>query len=964
MNDFDLGKITAGFRLIKKEKIDDIASVGHMFVHEKSGARLFYAKNEDVNKVFFISFKTPPENDCGLAHIMEHSVLCGSDRYPCRDPFNELEKGSLNTYLNALTYSDKTVYPIGSCNEKDFENLFKVYADAVFAPKAIKEKKIFMQEGWHYELENEKSELKINGVVYNEMKGALSEPETMLENINKRSLFGKTVYGFESGGEPEAIPLLTYKNFCDFYHKYYYPSNSYIYLYGDMDAEKYMRFISENYLDKFEKKDDVVTIPIIKESFQKYAQGEYSVSEKKTNENDCYFSLNFAVELSTDVFSQYSMEVLSYVLFDSNGSPFKHRLIESGLCDDIEGWFDCSTLQMTLSIVGKNCRYENRDKFKTLVLETLKEISEKGIDKKLILSALNYIEFMVREADYGYKPKGLAYGMKMMYGWLHGADPFESIRIYGYFDKMRSEAENGLFEKLVKNNILENEHCSFTVIKSREGLQAENDVKTAAELEKTKAKMSAEEIRSIIDENKDLVRYQTEPESEEAIKTVPCLSVSEIDKNIQTFKTEKTENGALTLRQSNGIVYVQIMFPLDFVPKKLIAAASLLAHCVGVLDSEKYSFQELPSNINMYTGGISARCEVYEHDGLKPVLNLYAKALERNAGKLFELLKEVTKMDFTAMSSLKKIISELKIRTKRSIDENGHAAAILRAMSFCKSEYSYREYLRGMEFYDFLKNADKDLEKTAGLLKQVSELVFLSAKVKYFALCTEGYEKELLSRITDFTGSFKKAENIKCEKFDFIPRAYAEAIKTGSKVVYNAKAADFSGFGYSYSGKLNVLKNIINTEYLWNVIRVKGGAYGCGCVFARNGSMYFYSYRDPNCASTFDAFDNASEFLKNISLSEESLEKYILGAINEQDRPKSCSDIVEKTALCFMNGITEEMQQKSRDELLSTKSGDIRGFCAFLKETAASKAAVTVGNESIINKNKDFYEIIKEFDVR
>ncbi|MCI1958477.1 MAG: insulinase family protein [Clostridia bacterium] len=965
MNNFDKEKVTAGFRLLKKEKINDIDSVCHVFLHEKSGAKLFYAQNKDINKVFFISLKTPPSNDCGCAHIMEHSVLCGSEKYPVKDPFNELEKGSLNTYLNALTYADKTMYPIASCNEKDFENLFKVYADAVFKPNVLKEKKIFMQEGWHYELESPESELKLNGVVYNEMKGALSQPERVLENLNSRSLFGKTVYGFESGGEPDAIPELTFKDFCDFYNQYYYPSNSFIYLYGDMDAEKYMKYLSENYLNNYENDKEKVRIPVITKSFQKYAESSYSIGEGTKRENDSYFSLNFATGLSTDIFMQFALEVLSYVLFETNGSPVKHKLIESGLCEDLEGWFDNSAYQMTLNIVGKNCRYEDRDKFKTLVIDTLRNVSENGIDKKLITSAINYIEFVLREADFGYKPKGLAYGMRMMYGWLNGADAIESIKMYCHFDKMRKEAENGLFERLIKEYILENEHSSFTVIKAEEGLQAKNDSKTAEKLREIKSKMNDTEIKQIIKEAKELKEYQSAPEKKEDLKKVPCLTLNEVDKKIKKLNTEKTKNGILTVHESNGIFYVKIMFSLDTLPKELISAASLLAECIGSLDTEKYGYADIPGEIAMYTGGIYAKCEVYERDGeIMPVLSVYGKALERNAGKLFELMDEtVLKMNFNAADSLKKIIKELKIRIERTINENGHIAAVFRALSFCKKEYAYREYLRGITFSDFISKAEKDT-KTLEMIKKAAELIFSSDNVVSSVLCEESFKDNLNDMVSKFYEKMPVNKDKKLYPFDFEPASKSEGIITSSKVVYNAKAADFKKLGFKYSGKMNVLKNIINTEYLWNEVRVKGGAYGCGCVFSRNGNLYFYSYRDPKVKSTFDIYNNTAEFIEKTDFSKDEIEKYTLGAVNEIDRPKSSTEILEMSTICFMNDITDEMLQKSRDEMLSVNLDDIHSFSRLLKTAMSKKNIVTIGNEGKINENKDLFDTVRNLNVR
>ena len=948
-----------GFKLIKTENVDDINSLCHVFMHEKSGARLFYAQNDDKNKVFFISFKTPPENDCGTAHIMEHSVLCGSEKYPLKDPFNELEKGSLNTYLNALTYSDKTMYPVASVNDKDFDNLVRVYADAVFKPNVLKEEKIFKQEGWHYELESAQGEIKYNGVVFNEMKGALSQPERVLENCASRSLFGFTPYGYESGGDPDKITDLTYQGFKDFYNKYYYPSNSYIYLYGDMDIEKYLKFLDEEYLCNYKKSEQEIIINEVNKPYKEYDEALYSVIERDKDLKDSYFSLNYCTGKSTDILLQFGMEILSYILFETNGSPVKKAAVESGLCGDLEGWFDNSTYQMTLNIVGKKCRYEDRFKFKDLITEKLKELAQNGIDKNHAVSAINYIEFLLREADFGYKPKGLAYGMRMMYGYLHGKDPVESIKMWKYFDEIRNNVDNGFFENLIKEYLINNSHFSYTVIKAQEGLQAEIDRRTEAELKKFKESLSHEQIEKLIKDTEELKEYQDQEESEENLNKIPFISVNEVEKKSEPLNSAEYENGISVFDDTNSIEYIKIMFDLNCLPQDMIPYAGLLAKVLCKIDTKKYSYEALPSEMDMNTGGIYSTVDIYESpDGLRPVLAINGKALERNRQKLFELFEEImVNSDFTKVESLKKIIRELIMRNETVISENGHSYSVLRALSYIRPASAYKEMVKGIAFNDFVIKAEKNIEYTAQKLLETYKAVITKDN---FVLCTlwdkKNNEKsiDLYSKLNKILPEGKKDRF----KFDFASKIFKEAVTNSSKIVYNAKGADFALLRHSYSGAMNVVRNIINTEYLWNQVRVKNGAYGAGCAMLRNGSIYAYSYRDPNTVKTFEAYNMTGNFLRQ-ACGNIDIDKFILGAINDIDRPKSCSDKIETAALRYMQKISPDMVQKSRDEILSAGSKDIL-LCADIFDDAMNNAAsVTIGSKSIIENSGSYYDTIR-----
>ena len=951
-----------GFKLTEKQYVNDIDSLAHVFTHEKSGAKLFYAQNEDDNKVFFVSFKTPPEDDCGTAHILEHSVLCGSAKYVGKDPFNELMKGSLNTYLNALTYADKTMYPVASCNHEDLHNLMDVYLDAVFNPQVIKEKKIFMQEGWHYELNNAKEPITIKGVVYNEMKGALSGPDRVLNNAINQSLFSNSIYRFESGGDPEFIPQLTYEKFVDFYNKYYHPSNSFFYLYGDMDIERCLKHINNEYLVKYDAVNTEVKIidqPV--HNRPGFVSDTFAVPCGTKTGKESMLSLNFITGHSTDRLLALSMDVLSYILLETGASPIKKVLVDKKIAESAEGWFDSSTYQMVFSIVAKNSSCHKIGLFKDTVYRTLEQIVENGLDKDLIESALNYYEFLLKEADYGYRPKGLVYGMNMMKGWLHGQSPMEALKVWAHFETMRKGAENGYFENLIKTYFIDNPNSSIAAVAAEEGKQELLEERNQKKLEEMKEDMSQEQVLNLVNETKDLIEYQSSGDTKEVIEKIPTLTKNDIDKKASFDDYHYFENNGvkelILPLDTNKIVYTKLMFATDNVPTELVPYVGLLSRALGKLDTDKFDYEKLSTQKDMFTGGIYGRLEVYSKDeSVIPVLSISAKALMRNLDKMIEIINQIIfETKFDMQCSLSKIVLDLKAEYERHFDNNGHLSAISRCLALFDEAGAYRDATAGIAFNDFLIKAADNLKETAEGLKKVAKLVFAKENLTIATSAEENDIEEVRKMLYSIVN--KLPENTyKKEKVSLVKNIGAEAVENGAKVVYNAKAANFIKAGFKYSGKLSVVKNIVNTEYLWNEVRVKGGAYGCGCNLNRNGIVYTYSYRDPNVKETFDNFDNIGNFLSNISLTDREITKYTLGALNVIDRPKSKSDRLELMVGRYYNGLTREDVQIERDEILSVTEKDVKDYAKLFNAVIKNGAICTFGSETKINENKALYE--------
>ena len=550
--EYKIGTNYNGFVLVREENIKEVNSIARIFEHEKTGARLLHMENDDTNKVFSIGFKTPPEDSTGVMHILEHSVLCGSRKFPTKEPFVELVKGSLNTFLNAMTFSDKTIYPIASQNEKDFFNLMDVYLDAVFYPNIYKTKEILMQEGWHYDLEKKEDELTYKGVVYNEMKGAFSSPEGILMRKIQETLFPDNTYSNESGGDPKYIPDLTYEQFIDTHKKYYHPSNSYIFLYGDMNLEKCLKFINEEYLADFDRKEiDAEIKPQEKYNSIKDVEYTYSISEEDDDSEKTFLALNYVTGRSTDEEVYMDLNLLEYILLEAEGAPLKKALLDAEIGKDVFGSFDGGILQPVFSIIAKNSEVNKKEKFRKVVYDTLNDIVKNGIDKKLIEGCINAFEFRLREADTGGYPKGLVYYMNAMDSWLYGGDPLMHIKYEHAIENVKKSLNTNHFEELIKKYMLDNTHASLLTLKPEKGLAQREENELKEKLENYKNSLSEEELNKIVEETNNLILRQSTPDSPELLETIPLLSLDDIGKEVEDLTINKVKHNNIEILHCN-----------------------------------------------------------------------------------------------------------------------------------------------------------------------------------------------------------------------------------------------------------------------------------------------------------------------------------------------------------------------------------------------------------------------------
>ncbi|MFX0549805.1 insulinase family protein [Hathewaya histolytica] len=972
---FKVNNIYHGFKLLEDRKIDELNGVGRVFIHEKSGAKLFALLNDDDNKIFSVSFRTPPHDDTGLPHILEHSVLCGSRKFPTKEPFVELIKGSLNTFLNAMTFSDKTMYPVGSRNEKDFMNLMDVYLDAVFYPKLYTTPEILMQEGWHYEIENKEAPLTYKGVVYNEMKGAFSSPEGVLMRKVQESLFKDTIYRNESGGDPEAITKLTQDAFVAFHKRYYHPSNSFIILYGDCDLDKQLSFIDGEYLKDFDKETIQSEIPM-QEPYKERVQLElpYSISEEDSEDDKTFLSLNFAAGTALDGVDHIGMEILEYLLLENPAAPLKNSLVSAKLGKDVFGSYDGSVLQPTFSVIIKNSNVNKKEEFEKITFDTLENLVKNGIDKNLAEACVNITEFRLREADLGGYPKGLLYSMSIMDSWLYGGDPFLYIEYDKLFKEIRKKLNKGYFEGLIDKYILKNTHSSLLVLKPEKGLSDRKEKEIEQQLKEFKESLNEEELNELIANTKNLIKRQNTPDSEEVLESIPMLSIDDIKKEAEEIPYVITEDKGVKLFHTNiftnKIAYINGVFDTSAVEEDLVPYISLLSYILGKVSTESHSYSELSNEININTGGIEFNCEVFGDinniDNYHKKFTIKGKALRDKSKNLIDIMTEViSSSKFDEFSRLEEIISEVKSRIEMKILQRGHMIALSRVASYFSASSEYIDKTSSIGFYKFIadleKNFDSKKEEIKTNLEKVSAIIFNKNNL-LIAITGEDKEFNEVKKHLDPLMESLSSQVLKEEVYNFKEEKKNEGLLTPANVQYVAKGYNLRKLGHEYTGKLLVLKTITSLDYLWNKVRVQGGAYGCFAVITRAGNVIFSSYRDPNISNTLSVYDNTHEYLKDFSPSEREMTKYIIGTISELDSPLTPAMKGERAISNYFRGVTYEDIQKEREEVLSTTSQDIRILSKIFDDVMKQNFYAVIGNESKIKSEKDIFgELINLF---
>ena len=971
----NLGNLTA-YELLQEENLDDLSSKGYLLRHKKSGARVLLMENDDDNKVFTIGFRTPAADSTGVAHILEHSVLCGSKDFPVKDPFVELVKGSLNTFLNAMTYPDKTVYPVASCNDKDFQNLMHVYMDAVFYPNIYQHEEIFKQEGWSYKLDSAESDLEYNGVVYNEMKGAFSSPEGVLDRVILNSLFPDTTYANESGGDPKNIPDLTYENFLAFHSKYYHPANSYIYLYGDMDMEEKLNWLDTEYLNQFDK---IEVESEIKEqpAFEKVLELEqnYSITNDEPEEDNTYLSYNKVIGTSLDEKLYLAFEILDYALLSAPGAPLKKALVDAGIGKDIMGSYDNGIYQPIFSVIAKGANVEQKEAFIKVIEDTLKDIVKNGMNKKALEAGINYNEFRFREADFGNYPKGLMYGLQIFDSWLYDeSKPFIHMEAIPTFDFLKEQIPTNYFENLIQTYLLDNTHASIVVVKPERGRTARVDEALKKTLAEYKASLSDKEIQKLVEDTKGLKEYQESEDAKADLEKIPVLNREDISREIAPFCNEVMDVDGVPLVfhevETNGIGYMELMFDLSGISEEMIPYVSILQSVLGIIDTNHYEYGELFNEINVHTGGIGTSLELYpdaskvKEKEFKTTFEIKGKALYAKLPVVFDMMREIlmeSKLDDT--KRLKEILDMTKSRLQMRFLSAGHTTAALRALSYASPMSKFKDDTDGIGVYEVIKRIDdhfdteKDdlIAKLQSLAKQLfradNMMVSYTSTRSGLDFCVQGIKKvsSLLQQ-----GEKKDSDQciIHCEKKN-------EGFKTSSEVQYVARVGNFIDGGAEYHGALQILKVIMSYEYLWQNIRVQGGAYGCMSSFNRIGDGYFVSYRDPNLERTMKVYEGVVDYLKTFTVDDRDMTKFIIGTISNMDRPMTPAAKGDRAMNLYMNHVTEEMIKKERNEVLDATQEDIRNLAEVVEAVLKADQICVIGSEEKVEENKDMFMEVK-----
>jgi Zn-dependent M16 (insulinase) family peptidase len=961
-----------GYKLIEKKFIKEVNADCYLLEHVKSGARILKIASDDPNKTFCITFRTIPDSDYGTPHILEHSVLNGSENYPVKSPFDVLSKGSLNTFLNAFTGSDLTGYPVASMNEKDYFNLMHVYLDAVFNPLIYSDERIFMQEGWHYELKSKDAPLEYNGVVYNEMKGAYSDPERILYDQTMKNLFPDNSYRFSAGGMPQAIPDLTYKKFLEFHRKYYHPSNSYIFLYGNADLGKELDFIDKNYLSHYEKQ------PVdsgFKEnppfSALKDITAYYPVIEGSSTSDQTYLSLNWVTGTGYDDLTNLELDVLADVLVNQESAPVRIALRDAGIGKDVSA-SSTSLFQNFFTVKVVNANPQDKEKFRTTVMDALRKVSEGKIDRDALRGTINRTEFRLREGDDA--QKGLLYWMRCISKWMYTGDPFSSLEYENYLDKLKKSVDGTDLENLIKNDFLENNYSLLLSLEPEPGLEKENIQRLANQLSDYKKSLSSSEIDSLVDTTQKLKAYQESEDTPEALATIPMLKISDINKKATWYGcTEEDIEGIPVLFHNeftNNILYTTQWFDLRALPQDLIPYAALLSDMLGKLGTEKFDYKQLDKELKINTGDfnsfISVRVPGNDDSKMAPMLTITMKTTPDKIDTSFILIGEIVKgTDFTDKERLKELLIRDQSNLESSLKQDGFTAALKRFESYLSNRGMIVELTSNIDYYRFINGLinqfNNNPDDIIAKLKEVADLVFNQKGMSAAITCGE-------SDFDNFSSSFRKYINgIKSSDFEIQtwnlnPQELDEGIMTPSKVQYVIEGFDYRKLNLQREGKWKVLQQILSTDWLQTQIRVIGGAYGGFAIFRENGSIILASYRDPNLSQTLERYDKTVDFLRNFQADSSSMTRFIIGTIANLDNLTTPSGHGEISYNNYFLNKTPESIQKERDEVLSTTPEDIREMSDFISEIIGKHVLCVYGNDGVIKSNKSLFKNLITID--
>lgn len=954
-----------GYRLVEKKFVKEVNAECYLLEHEKSGARVLKILSDDQNKTFSISFNTIPDSDAGTPHILEHSVLNGSKNFPVKSPFDVLMKGSLNTFINALTSNDWTAYPVASMNEKDYFNLMHVYLDAVFNPRIYDEPRIFMQEGWHHEMTSADGPVEYKGVVYNEMKGAYSDPERILYDKVLKSLFPETCYRFSSGGIPTEITKLTYEKFLDFHRKFYHPSNSYIFLYGNADLARELEFIDREYLSHYDR----INVESELKNNTPFTEGRedsgfYPVIEGSPVNDQTYLSLNYIIGAGSDDLTGMAIDILAEVLVNQESAPLRIALREAGIGKEVSAYRD-KLYQNVMTIYVKNANPEDKDRFMDVVTSTLTKVSDEKIDREALKGTVNRLEFSLREGNDA--QKGIMYNLRCLNSWIYTGSPFSALEYETYLGQIKEAMEGTFFEDFIRSNMIDNQNRALVVLAPKPGLENENMKLVTAELENFKKGLSQEESDSLINATNSLIAFQQTEDTPEALATIPMLSISDINPKATVYEcTEENISGVKHLTHSeftNNVIYTTQWFDLRVLPQEMLPYASVLSYLMGKLNTTKYDFMTLDKALNINTGGFSTGIgmRLYEDndDMVAPLLTVRMKTTADKIDTSLMLTAEILRNTLlTDRTRIRDLLARSQANLEISLTQDGLNTGRRRFESYLSKRGLLIEQTGNIEYYRFLTallaEFDKNPDVVISKLQETAGLIFNRGNMTAAVTCDESDFGKYSPSFSSFAALFPETNpGLKTWQLDPVPAN--EGIMTSSKVQYVFKGYDFKKLGMEWNGKWNVLSQILSTEWLQTRIRVIGGAYGGWTSMYDYGTVVFTSYRDPNLTGTLENYDKTTEFLGAFNADSSAMTRFIIGTIAGLDNLTTPSQRGDIAFSNYFRNITAADLQKERDEVLTTTAADIRDMAGFINEVLSKDVICVFGNNDIIKSNGSIF---------
>lgn len=936
------GTANHGFTVIRTQALHELDAVMYHMRHERTRLELVWLRRGEENRTFGIAFPTLPEDDTGVFHILEHSVLCGSERYPTKEPFVELMKTSMNTFLNAMTFPDKTYYPISSRNPKDFINLMRVYLDAVFRPLIYSKSEIFRQEGWHYELDSD-GRLSRKGVVYNEMRGAFADADELEEDALMRALFPDTPYCFVSGGDPEHIPDMTYEQFLDCHRRFYSPSNAYVYLDGDVDIDTVLAILDEEYLSGFEP-GERLPVPALQRPVKAQPQRiEYELSAEEDEHDRYRLAWGRVVGEITDRERMTAMQVLCTVLCGNNQSVLTREMLAAGLGEAVSMmvWDGCAQPFVKLEV--RNVKEEDIVPAGERLRSVLEQVVSEGVDRRELEAAMANLEFQMRERDFGYYPQGLGLSFSVLDSWLRGGEPDAMLEVGNLFDVLRARMDEGWFEELIRTVLLDNPHGCEVVMVPSHTVGEERRGRDARELERIAASWSAEERESVKAGQAALDAWHASPDSPEALATLPRLELSDISPEPERYPTELDGLGGVTLLRHElpalGISYVSLYFDITGLSGEETAAVSFLGELLGKVATAGHSAQELSSLLQLYCGSMNFSVDVYEQSADKYCAKLTARvsAIESKIDRALELLAEVlTTSRLDSEREITDILRQRRTGMLQQLVNNGHVSALGRAASQFTAGSAANEWANGCDYYNWLKRLVSE-DGLSGLYGRLEELSGRVIGRRGLTVSVTGMRSEAVdTALAALIAALPEGEAVSGPGVS--PRGVRrEGIEIPSDVGYAA----MGGLSGEFDGRWQLAGRVVSLEYLWNAVRVQGGAYGTGMVTRINGFDGCYSYRDPSAARTLDIYAKAAEFLRGFAGGGPELAGLITGAISANEPLLTPRAKGEEADDLFFRGITDELRRARRSQLLGCTCADLAAVADSL-EAAMKRAGVCV----------------------